>query len=596
MDVICQDDIIRIISFLTVKEVGRVSCASNHVHKIVSPSIYLWRDICLNSARGNVQLVESLVKHIGLYRSMQDIKCEVYHTAARCLNAMMELKQLSWGKIQLVSKSLLPLDRMEGHTINVLLDRFAIVVGGWGPKKKNNLYAIDGLALPSLVTIPFNTLSCPRFRYGFSTVSVPPISPDMIDHSDDVKRLSTYFLLYGGCTTGGYSGDCNDLFRIDFSIELNQQFDFPFPFDQNPQRLPIGSIRNLTASYSKLSRNTLDVTTSSIIPITRGKLTTLPCKPFINKLIYSVGYHSACVVDIDGDSSMVVFGGLHNNAPTAELEILNIRTNSWRKGNFSGQQPSPRFGHSCLYIKSSNIMIFSGGSNGSDLLRDGEELTDIFLLRIIRSQTSNEPDQMIWSMISYNNESLSPYPFPGRCHTATSVGSKIIYFGGGAKNSNTTIIADISTILLDIKTADLDESSDHTYNVEFTVPSITTKSGVIISPPRPRVSHVSAHIGRYMIMFGGWSNLNSELNDIWLLDLAFESSDEYLEINSANNSKSVVVDAKASEDWYILNSYLDMIKGDADDDGVQEVEVRPNPINANFYMVQQLLSVSLFAY
>jgi hypothetical protein len=42
-----------------------------------------------------------------------------------------------------------------------------------------------------------------------------------------------------------------------------------------------------------------------------------------------------------------------------------------------GTTPSPRFGHSCILHKNSNSLIFTGGSNGTDLIRNGEELYEV---------------------------------------------------------------------------------------------------------------------------------------------------------------------------------------------------------------------------
>lgn len=46
-------------------------------------------------------------------------------------------------------------------------------------------------------------------------------------------------------------------------------------------------------------------------------------------------------------------------------------------GKASGQEPSPRFGHSCSYHDSSDSLIFVGGSNGTDLIRNGEDLEEV---------------------------------------------------------------------------------------------------------------------------------------------------------------------------------------------------------------------------
>lgn len=57
---------------------------------------------------------------------------------------------------------------------------------------------------------------------------------------------------------------------------------------------------------------------------------------------------------------------------------------------YEGNAPSPRFGCSCVPIPSvstsdystTNRYIVTGGSDGSDLCRDGDELTDVSILHI----------------------------------------------------------------------------------------------------------------------------------------------------------------------------------------------------------------------
>ena len=51
--------------------------------------------------------------------------------------------------------------------------------GGWGASSSNEIYVIDGAALPSIVRIPTVTVKRPRFKYGFSAtlLSMPDTSP-----------------------------------------------------------------------------------------------------------------------------------------------------------------------------------------------------------------------------------------------------------------------------------------------------------------------------------------------------------------------------------------------------------------------------------
>jgi hypothetical protein len=93
------------------------------------------------------------------------------------------------------------------------------------------------------------------------------------------------------------------------------------------------------------------------------------------------------MVVLDGRLSMLVWGGLHRRAPTTKLEIYDVATGTWRPGTAEGCEPSPRFGHSAVYVPASdsdgNIVgdhdkiIFTGGSDGNDLIRNGIEYYDV---------------------------------------------------------------------------------------------------------------------------------------------------------------------------------------------------------------------------
>ena len=65
----------------------------------------------------------------------------------------------------------------------------------------------------------------------------------------------------------------------------------------------------------------------------------------------------------------------------SNLECMNCSNFQWHtRLTQSGREPSPRFGHSCTFHKRTNSLIFIGGSNGTDLLRNGEELREVSLM------------------------------------------------------------------------------------------------------------------------------------------------------------------------------------------------------------------------
>ena len=68
--------------------------------------------------------------------------------------------------------------------------------GGWGSTSSNQLYILDGAALPKIVRVSCKTLHTPRFKYGFSAtlLSMPDVSP--ITQVSDVAWFSFLFFYY----------------------------------------------------------------------------------------------------------------------------------------------------------------------------------------------------------------------------------------------------------------------------------------------------------------------------------------------------------------------------------------------------------------
>jgi len=386
----------------------------------------------------------------------------------------------------------------------------------------------------------------------------------------------------------------------------------------------------------------------------------------------SRGYHSAVVVRIDARDCMLVWGGLHHRGRIGQLELLDLQSMQWRPGHADGMEPSARFGHSCVAITAGDYpsktsrttslqqqvevdrLVFAGGSNGSDLVRNGEELYDIHVLHIVRacaftttigssargsdSSSSNNSssksfnDQLVWSMprLSVLPPSLPLRDvIPGRCHSVASVGNQIIFFGGGAEHTNTVsvltvppfsvssgtesqnasaVVEDIlsTSLTLDpaiagttprknLQVQDCRLQYEKTLNNQevasaSTVPPSATVGGggggddgggaaasvdtrtttapstfspssssssssssrgryVLHMPvlassrrnsklripsnrsngmPLKRCSATAVRIGQYFLLFGGFSVRHRELGDLWALDLAYGTSDEYL--------------------------------------------------------------------
>lgn len=154
---------------------------------------------------------------------------------------------------------------------------------------------------------------------------------------------------------------------------------------------------------------------------------------------------------------------------------------------------------------------------------------------------------------------------PGRCHTAVTMGNKIIYFGGSANNSSDVFILDIPA-LEDLER--LQEEGEHNNRQYLSSPEVvrsnrnsqsSSTSEATAAPkqivPCNRCSATSVIIGRYMLMFGGWSNARRELGDLWALDLAPGLQacprSSALQLEDANDLTRSVLTVEFDEDEYL---------------------------------------------
>jgi hypothetical protein len=108
------------------------------------------------------------------------------------------------------------------------------------------------------------------------------------------------------------------------------------------------------------------------------------------------GYHTATAVRICQQDYLVMWGGLGNrivvtpgegggdeqveyqgSMTLTHLECLDCSTLDWHSSlRQSGREPAPRFGHSCTFHPRTNSLIVMGGSDGTDVLRNGVELRE----------------------------------------------------------------------------------------------------------------------------------------------------------------------------------------------------------------------------
>ena len=122
-----------------------------------------------------------------------------------------------------------------------LLNRYLVVIGGWGAGFSNQICMLDTQSMPPAETGGLLGIDCltsfPEpwvFSYGFSCVMLCP--PHEHENEDfDIhghvfsgadkssaqarqSALRTRLVFFGGCTEGGYSGDTSGLFYVDIQV------------------------------------------------------------------------------------------------------------------------------------------------------------------------------------------------------------------------------------------------------------------------------------------------------------------------------------------------------------------------------------------
>ncbi len=520
------DTVVKIATFLTLPEVQRLSMTSTKLWHTVGENALFWQEYLrarygyyrvanteggklTSSFRNNYQeLIQQLeydIKSCGIDYSLTN-KIVVKH-----LDLLDGLRYTFLNYCDLDNEGIW---EMEGHSGALILDRYWIIVSGWPMDEHfdnsalcldlghhnqispdiyqadyDDTISIDGdytspidqIFVQNIPQIPIN-----RFVYGFTVSSL--CLPDELDYlyNSSDKAPSNYskrLILFGGLTLGGYRGDVNGMYTFDvsfFDAETNEEISDIDAFSCN---YPIFSRARWSGNLTSHQR----VDAAALVPITRG-------------------YHTANVIKLNGDRRcLVLFGGLHDHEPCNSLEIYDIDSNTWvyngdnttcsslQQYVVSGAGPCGRFGHSSTLI--GNKLYVCSGSDGNDLIRNGSELKDLYILEF-----SYAHNRLTWSQPIIPNN-IPHFFYPGRCHTATVSGDKIFFFGGGASHSNDIVVFDTRTNALSLPELCVDEE------------------GLFVTP---RLSAIAVSRGVELFIFGGFSRDYGQFGDLWKVDLAFD--------------------------------------------------------------------------
>ncbi len=516
------DELAKIATFLTLTEVQHFSATNTKIRRNVGQNALFWQEYLrarygyylMNTGGGKTtyafrnhfqQLVQQLEYDM---KSSKIDSSQTNKQIAKHLHLLDGLRYVVSDNCELDSEYIW---EMEGHSGALVLDRFWIIVSGWprdehfdnsalcldlghhncisddiNPTDFNftlkDVFDRDIKVKPVLV---HNTPRLPiqRFTYGFTVTSMClPGELDYLYNDGDKNPPNNYtkrLVLFGGLTLGGYRGDVNGLYILDVTFKESGITAELSDIEAFTSNRPISAHAKWSSNMTPARPSDPDM----LLPITRG-------------------YHTANVIAMNGGRrSLVLFGGLHQHQPCNSLEIYDIETNKWvYNGSTStassyvvaGARPSNRFGHSTTLV--GNKLYVCGGSDGNDLIRNGSELKDLYILEF-----SHEHNKLAWSQ-PINPTNFTNAFYPGRCHTATVLGDKIIFFGGDADHSNDLVVFDTKT-------------------QEISLPELCVDEDTQIIP---RMSAIAVSRGVKLFIFGGFNQEYGQLGDAWQVDLAFD--------------------------------------------------------------------------
>jgi hypothetical protein len=413
----------------------------------------------------------------------------------------------------------------EGSSLAQLTAGSVLIIGGWtnmglandvmcmrtvvaqGHSRIPPLDAQGPRRVPTMECSPCRSvgMSMPP-RYGHSATAVRAVPPGS---APDAAPLPCV-VIHGGMMSGGYTGEMEDtwlLYPDANSVAEAQQ-----------KQMEPGWEATALWRWKRL-----DPPERTPIPPARG-------------------YHAACASP-DG-TRVYIFGGIADQESLGDGWVLDTRDWTWsRLASATPVMPDARFGASMLFLPATDphtLWLF-GGSDGADLLRDGDDKMDVWALDTRTAE---------WKQVQPANTA----PFPrnlGRCHTAVAVGTKVLFFGGSCLTSRSvswfctqslTFGAPLLAKCLAVGVTD-GNASLHNYDsaasflqmdtataatgwlslpsVHAASPSTVDRVGVA---PTSRLTHLAALLdGTRMLLTCGWQRGPSSrgcVNDVWLLDLA----------------------------------------------------------------------------
>lgn len=188
--------------------------------------------------------------------------------------------------------------------------------------------------------------------------------------------------------------------------------------------------------------------------------------------------HSCTTV---GDK-LYVFGGTDGSVPLKDLHVLDTSTNTWIAPFVRGDGPEAREGHSAALI-GKRLFIFGGSGKSVDTPVE-EYFDDLYILNT---------ETMVWKRVA----TTGIPPAKRNSHTCVSWKNKIIVIGG--EDTQNYYLSDVH--MLDTDT--------------LTWTKLVTTGELL----PPRAGHTTIALGKYLFVFGGFTDAEDLYDDLYMFDL-----------------------------------------------------------------------------
>lgn len=415
----------------------------------------------------------------------------------------------------------------------------------------------------------------PSFVYGSTLTALPTLYSETTDGVLPRKLTATMRAIrFGGFRAGGYSNETSQVVMLTVKQDAIKV--------RKRQRQRRGKRDRQRINHSDDDEECWsawewhwnrpwkvewsNITTTGMAPGENDEENSLE-RDFLSR-----AYHSSTLLL---DRYLVIIGGMKSTGSIVNEAVLDTKTWSWIKNgsitcgsDIMDSRPSDRHGHSVVLDDSRNRLVLFGGGSGSDLLRSGEDNSEVWELQLGDSWRRNKEfeesfpwkwkklhkDANVNSDDNNGNESavettgdsacygalkLTPSESLclGRCHHGIKISrdTVLLLFGSGRPSTNGLLAYDLRI--------------DNFFRQQ------QLQQGIL---PKPRFTGIAAFLEQdgYIITHGGYCSQDHDtIGTIDVLDLApgfrgrlsHSSAFDGLAIDDRRVSYGEVTDSQAEE-------------------------------------------------